>query len=75
MLNSVESQRFPDSSHLSRFSRLPSAMSVAVQNHCKAARPQWRERFTLNYFLDSPHILEVELCSKEGRRSEECLGT
>lgn len=44
------------------------------KNHCKVPRPQWRERFTLNRFFDSPDILEVELCSKEGRRTEECLG-
>ncbi|XP_040912784.1 multiple C2 and transmembrane domain-containing protein 2-like isoform X2 [Toxotes jaculatrix] len=45
------------------------------KNHCKVANPQWRERFTFNQFLDSPEILEVELWSKEGRRTEECLGT
>ncbi|XP_070821080.1 multiple C2 and transmembrane domain-containing protein 2-like isoform X2 [Chaetodon trifascialis] len=45
------------------------------KNHCKVSRPQWRERFTLNQFLDSPDILEVELWSKEGRRTEDCLGT
>ncbi|XP_023285470.1 multiple C2 and transmembrane domain-containing protein 2 isoform X1 [Seriola lalandi dorsalis] len=45
------------------------------KNHCKMANPQWRERFTFNQFMDSPEILEVELWSKEGRRSEECLGT
>ncbi|XP_011607838.2 multiple C2 and transmembrane domain-containing protein 2 isoform X1 [Takifugu rubripes] len=45
------------------------------KNHCKVPRPQWRERFTLNYFLDSPYLLEVELWSKEGRKSEDCLGT
>lgn len=50
------------------------ALSVLHQNHCKVPRPQWRERFTLNRFFDSPDILEVELCSKEGRRTEECLG-
>lgn len=44
------------------------------QNQCKIAKPQWRERFTLNRFFDNPDILEVELCSKEGRKSEECLG-
>ncbi|XP_067452049.1 multiple C2 and transmembrane domain-containing protein 2-like isoform X1 [Thunnus thynnus] len=44
------------------------------KNHCKVANPQWRERFTLSRFLDSPDILEVELLSKEGRRNEECLG-
>ncbi|XP_029000740.1 multiple C2 and transmembrane domain-containing protein 2 isoform X2 [Betta splendens] len=45
------------------------------KNHCKVANPQWRERFSFNQFLDSPEILEVELWSKEGRRTEECLGT
>ncbi|KAM9366890.1 multiple C2 and transmembrane domain-containing protein 2 isoform 2-T2 [Symphorus nematophorus] len=45
------------------------------KNHCRVSRPQWRERFTLNQYLDSPDILEVELWSKEGRRTEECLGT
>uniref|UniRef100_A0A8D3E326 C2 domain-containing protein n=1 Tax=Scophthalmus maximus TaxID=52904 RepID=A0A8D3E326_SCOMX len=45
------------------------------KNQCKVANPQWRERFTLNQFVDSPEILEVELWSKEGRRNEECVGT
>lgn len=49
--------------------------SLLIQNQCKVSRPQWRERFTLNYFLDSPNLLEVELWSKEGRKSEDCLGT
>nr|XP_019935884.1 PREDICTED: multiple C2 and transmembrane domain-containing protein 2-like isoform X2 [Paralichthys olivaceus] len=45
------------------------------KNHCKVANPQWRERFTFNQFVDSPEVLEVELWSKEGRRTEESLGT
>lgn len=49
--------------------------SFLTQNHCKVPRPQWRERFTLNQFVDSSNILEVGLWSKDGRRSEECLGT
>ncbi|XP_010789247.1 multiple C2 and transmembrane domain-containing protein 2 isoform X2 [Notothenia coriiceps] len=44
------------------------------KNHCRVSNPQWRERFTLNQFVDSPDALEVELWSKEGRRSEDCLG-
>ncbi|XP_068170732.1 multiple C2 and transmembrane domain-containing protein 2-like isoform X2 [Antennarius striatus] len=44
------------------------------KNQNRVSNPQWRERFTLNQFLDSPDILEVELWSKEGRKSEECLG-
>lgn len=50
-------------------------MLPLIQNQCKVANPQWRERFTLNQFVDSPEILEVELWSKEGRRNEECVGT
>ncbi|KAM9765330.1 multiple C2 and transmembrane domain-containing protein 2-like isoform 1-T2 [Menidia menidia] len=42
------------------------------KSHCKVHNPQWRERFTLKQFLDSPQNLEVELWSKEGRRTEEC---
>ncbi|KAM6942732.1 multiple C2 and transmembrane domain-containing protein 2 [Xenentodon cancila] len=41
---------------------------------CKVANPQWRERFTIKQFADGPQILEVEVWSKEGRRTEECLG-
>ncbi|CAN9506874.1 unnamed protein product [Ophioblennius macclurei] len=44
------------------------------KNHCKVSNPQWRERFTLNQFLDQSQVLEVELWSKEGRRNEECIG-
>ncbi|CAK6967412.1 multiple C2 and transmembrane domain-containing protein 2 isoform X1 [Scomber scombrus] len=44
------------------------------KNQCKVANPQWRERFTFSQFLDSPSIMEVELFSKEGRRSEDSLG-
>ncbi|KAK5874492.1 hypothetical protein PBY51_019432 [Eleginops maclovinus] len=44
------------------------------KNHCRVSNPQWRERFTLNQFVDSPDTLEVELWSKEGRRSEDMLG-
>ncbi|XP_051918417.1 multiple C2 and transmembrane domain-containing protein 2 isoform X1 [Hippocampus zosterae] len=44
------------------------------KNVDKVSRPQWREKFTLNQFLDGTSILEAELWSKEGRRAEECLG-
>ncbi|XP_056135240.1 multiple C2 and transmembrane domain-containing protein 2-like [Lampris incognitus] len=46
------------------------------KNQCiKLANPQWRERFTFNRFLDGSSILELELCSKDGRKNQECLGT
>ncbi|KAK7899186.1 hypothetical protein WMY93_020039 [Mugilogobius chulae] len=44
------------------------------KNQSKMANPQWKERFTFNQFMDSPDIMEVEVYSKEGRKSEECLG-
>ncbi|XP_023188110.1 multiple C2 and transmembrane domain-containing protein 2-like isoform X1 [Xiphophorus maculatus] len=44
------------------------------KNHCKVTNPQWRERFTMRQFLNVAQILEVELWSKESRRSEERLG-
>lgn len=44
------------------------------KNQNKVANPQWRERFTFNLFMDSPDIMEVEVWSKEGRKSEDCLG-
>ncbi|XP_007549154.1 multiple C2 and transmembrane domain-containing protein 2 isoform X1 [Poecilia formosa] len=43
------------------------------KNHCKVTNPQWRERFTMRQFLQGPQILEVELWSRESRRSEERL--
>ncbi|KAM4592988.1 multiple C2 and transmembrane domain-containing protein 2-like isoform 3-T5 [Odontesthes bonariensis] len=45
------------------------------KNQSQVPNPQWREKFTLKQFLDGPQILELELWSKEGRRTEECLGT
>ncbi|XP_061621044.1 multiple C2 and transmembrane domain-containing protein 2-like isoform X4 [Phyllopteryx taeniolatus] len=45
-----------------------------TKNVSKVSKPQWREMFTLNHFLESPSILEAELWSKEGRRAEECFG-
>ncbi|KAM6981306.1 multiple C2 and transmembrane domain-containing protein 2 [Aplochiton taeniatus] len=45
------------------------------KNHCKRARPQWRERFDFNQFLNGPELLGVEVWSKEGRKYEFCLGT
>ncbi|XP_061670855.1 multiple C2 and transmembrane domain-containing protein 2-like isoform X2 [Syngnathoides biaculeatus] len=44
------------------------------KNVNKVSKPQWREAFTLNHFLETPSILEAELWSKDGRRAEECLG-
>lgn len=44
------------------------------KNHNKVSNPQWRERFTFNQFMYSPNIMEMEVWSKEGRKSEECLG-
>ncbi|XP_024863724.1 multiple C2 and transmembrane domain-containing protein 2-like isoform X2 [Kryptolebias marmoratus] len=44
------------------------------KNQCKVANPQWRERFTMKMFVGVSQILEVELWSRDGRKTEECLG-
>ncbi|XP_013873452.1 multiple C2 and transmembrane domain-containing protein 2 [Austrofundulus limnaeus] len=45
------------------------------KNQCKVSNPQWRERFTMKLFFSVSQILEVELWSRDGRRTEECVGT
>uniref|UniRef100_A0A3P9JGN7 Multiple C2 and transmembrane domain-containing protein 2 n=1 Tax=Oryzias latipes TaxID=8090 RepID=A0A3P9JGN7_ORYLA len=44
------------------------------KNHDRVSNPLWKEKFTLNQFPDGPPFMEVELCYKDGRKSEECLG-
>ncbi|KAG9340749.1 hypothetical protein JZ751_020341 [Albula glossodonta] len=46
----------------------------SVQNLCRQANPQWRERFDFNQFKDGPDMLEVEVLAKDGRKYEECIG-
>uniref|UniRef100_A0A3Q0T2W4 Multiple C2 domains, transmembrane 2a n=1 Tax=Amphilophus citrinellus TaxID=61819 RepID=A0A3Q0T2W4_AMPCI len=36
--------------------------------------PQWREQFDFNQFEDNQEPLQVEMCSKKGRKSEESWG-
>ncbi|XP_063053552.1 multiple C2 and transmembrane domain-containing protein 2 [Engraulis encrasicolus] len=43
------------------------------KNLCVKSNPQWREMFDFNQ-LDGLDYLQVEVCSKKGRRSEECWG-
>uniref|UniRef100_A0A3Q4I9U9 Multiple C2 domains, transmembrane 2a n=1 Tax=Neolamprologus brichardi TaxID=32507 RepID=A0A3Q4I9U9_NEOBR len=38
------------------------------------ANPQWREQFDFNQFEDNQEPLQVEMCSKRGRKSEESWG-
>uniref|UniRef100_A0A7N8X5E0 Multiple C2 domains, transmembrane 2a n=1 Tax=Mastacembelus armatus TaxID=205130 RepID=A0A7N8X5E0_9TELE len=41
---------------------------------CIQANPQWRERFDFNQFEDNQEPLQVEVCSKRGRKGEESWG-
>lgn len=44
------------------------------QNLCIQANPQWREQFDFNHFEDNQEPLQVEVCSKRGRKGEESWG-
>uniref|UniRef100_A0A3Q4N5I8 Multiple C2 domains, transmembrane 2a n=1 Tax=Neolamprologus brichardi TaxID=32507 RepID=A0A3Q4N5I8_NEOBR len=44
------------------------------KNLCIQANPQWREQFDFNQFEDNQEPLQVEMCSKRGRKSEESWG-
>ncbi|XP_055011731.1 multiple C2 and transmembrane domain-containing protein 2 isoform X2 [Boleophthalmus pectinirostris] len=44
-------------------------------NLCIQPNPQWREQFDLNQFEDCQEPLQVEVCSKRGRKGEESWGT
>ncbi|XP_061679923.1 multiple C2 and transmembrane domain-containing protein 2 isoform X2 [Syngnathoides biaculeatus] len=41
---------------------------------CIQANPQWREKFDFNHFADNQEPLQVEVCSKRGRKGEESWG-
>ncbi|XP_061534272.1 multiple C2 and transmembrane domain-containing protein 2 isoform X2 [Phycodurus eques] len=41
---------------------------------CIQANPQWREKFDFNQFADNQEPLQVEVCSKRGRKGEESWG-
>ncbi|XP_023259748.1 multiple C2 and transmembrane domain-containing protein 2-like isoform X1 [Seriola lalandi dorsalis] len=44
------------------------------KNLCIQANPQWREQFDFNQFEDNQEPLQVEVCSKRGRKGEESWG-
>lgn len=44
------------------------------KNLCIQPNPQWREQFDFNQFEDNQEPLQVEMCSKRGRKSEESWG-
>ncbi|XP_041966689.1 multiple C2 and transmembrane domain-containing protein 2 [Alosa sapidissima] len=43
------------------------------KNLCIKSNPQWREAFDFNQ-LDGLDVLQVEVCSKKGRKCDECWG-
>ncbi|KAM9375909.1 multiple C2 and transmembrane domain-containing protein 2 [Pholidichthys leucotaenia] len=44
------------------------------KNLCIQANPQWREQFDFNQYEDNQEPLQVEVCSKRGRKAEESWG-
>ncbi|XP_029377993.1 multiple C2 and transmembrane domain-containing protein 2 isoform X1 [Echeneis naucrates] len=44
------------------------------KNLCIQANPQWREQFDFSQFEDTQEPLQVEVCSKRGRKAEESWG-
>ncbi|XP_061577881.1 multiple C2 and transmembrane domain-containing protein 2 [Cololabis saira] len=44
------------------------------KNLCIQPNPQWREQFDFNKFEDKQELLQVEVCSKRGRKAEESWG-
>ncbi|KAM3609519.1 uncharacterized protein V6R79_016270 [Siganus canaliculatus] len=44
------------------------------KNLCIQANPQWREQFDFNQFEENQEPLQVEVCSKRGRKGEESWG-
>uniref|UniRef100_A0AAV2KRW1 C2 domain-containing protein n=1 Tax=Knipowitschia caucasica TaxID=637954 RepID=A0AAV2KRW1_KNICA len=45
------------------------------KNLCIQPYPQWREQFDLHQYEDCQEPLQVEVCSKRGRKGEESWGT
>ncbi|XP_034032447.1 multiple C2 and transmembrane domain-containing protein 2 isoform X2 [Thalassophryne amazonica] len=44
------------------------------KNLCIQASPQWREQFDFNHLQERQELLQVEVCAKRGRKSEESWG-
>ncbi|KAM9351988.1 LOW QUALITY PROTEIN: multiple C2 and transmembrane domain-containing protein 2 [Symphorus nematophorus] len=71
----VEGQDLPQYGHGDIYVRFRlSDQKYKSKNLCIQANPQWREQFDFNQFEDNQEPLQVEVCSKRGRKGEESWG-
>uniref|UniRef100_A0A8C9SCW2 Multiple C2 and transmembrane domain containing 2 n=2 Tax=Scleropages formosus TaxID=113540 RepID=A0A8C9SCW2_SCLFO len=72
----VEGQDLPDDGQGDVFVRFRLGdQKFKSKSLCRKANPYWGETFDFNQFQDGPDMLEIEVCVKDGRKNEECLGT
>ncbi|XP_067358582.1 multiple C2 and transmembrane domain-containing protein 2 isoform X2 [Channa argus] len=71
----VEGQDLPQYGHGDIYVRFRlGEQKYRSKNLCIQANPQWREQFDFNQFEDNQEPLQVEVCSKRGRKGEESWG-
>ncbi|XP_070828090.1 multiple C2 and transmembrane domain-containing protein 2 isoform X2 [Chaetodon trifascialis] len=71
----VEGQDLPQYGHGDIYVRFRLGdQKYKSKNLCVQANPQWREQFDFNQFEDNQEPLQVEVCSKRGRKGEESWG-
>ncbi|XP_073328262.1 multiple C2 and transmembrane domain-containing protein 2 [Pagrus major] len=71
----VEGQDLPQYGHGDIYVRLRLGdQKYKSKNLCIQANPQWREQFDFNQSEDNQEPLQVEVCSKRGRKGEESWG-
>ncbi|XP_076590147.1 multiple C2 and transmembrane domain-containing protein 2 isoform X2 [Chaetodon auriga] len=71
----VEGQDLPQYGHGDIYVRFRLGdQKYKSKNLCIQANPQWREQFDFNQFEDNQEPLQVEVCSKRGRKGEESWG-
>ncbi|MFT7806715.1 multiple C2 and transmembrane domain-containing protein 2-like [Arapaima gigas] len=72
----VEGQDLPDDGQGDVFVRFRLGdQKFKSKSLCRKANPHWGETFDFNQFQDGPDVLDIEVCIKDGRKNEECLGT
>ncbi|XP_026220935.1 multiple C2 and transmembrane domain-containing protein 2 isoform X2 [Anabas testudineus] len=71
----IEGQDLPQYGHGDVYVRFRlGEQKYKSKNLCIQANPQWREQLDFNHFEDNQEPLQVEVCSKRGRKSEESWG-
>ncbi|XP_010891012.2 multiple C2 and transmembrane domain-containing protein 2 [Esox lucius] len=71
----VEGQDMPEYGHGDIYVRCRLGdQKYKSKNLCVQANPQWKERFDFNKYEEGLELLQVEVFSKRGRKSEESWG-